>query len=823
MVLNFKLRTDFFFPGRCTQIFSLLICIFISYNLIAHDLPHNQVTVNFKIREDDTGKITPAMICIQNAETKEVVTPPYGKTVKEFATVDDFVSGIMFGNDKNWIGPVRRTTGKGMNVDRSFEYNMVQPVPFWRAPAIYQVTGDFSVNLKPGKWLISISHGYEYEPVILNEIIVPKNDHSIDVHYNLKRWINMPALGWYSGDVHVHHPTTKPEYRSFLLNFAKAEDLHVVNTLNMGYHHSYGSTQSGIDYEQQGFGKKFRSYEGKYCLVSGQEDPRSTYGHIIGLNISEMVRDTTRYDYYDLIFEKIRKQPGALIGFAHLAISGVDLLQGMPWLMTTKQIDFVELLQLSKMNVLGYYDYLNLGFKLSAAAGSDLPWGATIGEVRTYVYTGKRFSVDKWFEGLKRGNTFVSNGPMIFFDVDGNMPGSEVKVKNGKITLLRVQAVSNQLIGQIERVVLFNNDGMVKEVLNPGKSNEISFQLSHEINKSQWLTAAVYCKNGAVAHTSPIYYSINDQPTWSTEKAGEIIHRHLQIIDDVESETNDTGIVTRLNKARLFYRTMMQEMNLPVITTDSLKRLSSVKNSGNLRNIEKVAVKGGEFCMGDESVSGDQPLHKVRLSDFKISKTEVTNHQFAQFLNACNIDYRAMYNSKNMVVAIGKYSKLEYVDGKWQSKEGFQNHPVVNVTWWGASEFCKWAGGRLPTEAEWEYAARGGVHSKNFKYAGSNNILEVGYIGVNSINKPQEVAKLAANELGLYDMSGNLSEWCSDWYGDYPNDFQQDPQGPETGEYKIYRGGAYYEVEQCAKTTHRNAFSPDGALIFIGFRVVFEN
>lgn len=803
---------------------ALIFCVLIFVkNSYAHDLPHNQVTVNFTIREDDTGKKTSAMICIQNADTKEVVTPPYGKIVKEFATVDDFVSGIMFSNDKNWIGPVRNTKGKGMNVDRSFEYNMAQPVPFWRAPAIYQVSGDFSINLKPGKWLISISHGYEYEPVILKEFSVPKNEHSIDVNFCLKRWINMPALGWYSGDVHVHHPTTKPEHRNYLLNFAKAEDLHIVNTLNMGYHHFYGSTTSGIDYEQKGFGKKFRSNMGKYWLVSGQEDPRSIYGHIIGLNISEMVRDTSHYDYYDLIFDRIHKQPGVLVGFAHLAISGVDFLQGMPWLVTTNQIDFVELLQLSKINVLSYYDYLNLGFKLTAAAGSDLPWGATIGEVRTYVYTGKHFSADKWFEGMKRGHTFVSNGPMLFFDVDGRIPGSEVKIAKGKKAVLSVKAVSKQSIGQIDRVVLYNNSGLVKEISNPNNSDEISFQMDLEINKSQWLTAAVYCKNGAVAHTSPVYCIVGGQPTWSTEKAGEIINRHLQVIDDVESETADTGIIARLNKARVFYRTMLQQMNLPEITTESVQRIKTNKNSGELRIIEKVAVNGGEFSMGDEFISGDQPSHKVKLSDFSISKTEVTNHQFALFLNANNIDFRATYNSKNMVVAIGKYSKLEYVDGKWKPKEGFQNHPVVNVSWWGATEFCKWAGGRLPTEAEWEYAAKGGIYSKKYKYTGSNNIMDVAFIGVNSVNKPQEVAQLKANELGLYDMSGNLSEWCSDWYGEYQCDFQQDPRGPESGIYKIFRGGAYFEVEQCCKTTHRNAFSPDGALIFVGFRVVFDH
>ena len=275
---------------------AITISLLFVTNSFSHDLPHNLVTVNFKITEADTKKVTPVMICIQNAETKEVVTPPYGKVVKDFSTVDDFVSGVMFSSDKNWIGPVRKTTGKGVDNRRSFEYDLAQPVPFWKAPALYQASGGFSINLKPGKWLISISHGYEYIPVIMQEFEVPADDHEFDMNIALKRWIDMPAKGWYSGDVHVHHPTTKPEFRKFLINFAKAENLHVVNTLNMGYHHFNGDAKTGVDFEQAGFGKKFRTQDGTYCLVSGQEDPRSKYGHVIGLNLLKFVRDTAHYD-----------------------------------------------------------------------------------------------------------------------------------------------------------------------------------------------------------------------------------------------------------------------------------------------------------------------------------------------------------------------------------------------------------------------------------------------------------------------------------------------------------------------------------------------
>lgn len=792
-------------------------------NLFAHDLPHNLVTVNFKITEDDTHKITPVMMCIQNSETKEVVTPPYGKVVKDFSTVDDFVSGVMFSSDKNWIGPVRKTTGKGVDNRRSFEYDLAQPVPFWKAPALYQVSGDFSINLKPGKWLLSISHGYEYIPVLMQELIVPADDHEFDINIALKRWINMPAMGWYSGDVHVHHPTTKPEFRQFLINFAKAENLHVANTLNMGYHHFNGDSKTGVDFEQAGFGKKFRTQDGTYCLVSGQEDPRSKYGHVIGLNLSKFVRDTAHYDYYDRAFEDIKSQSGALVGFAHLAFNGCDILQGLPWYVTTNQIDFIELLQLTKINSLGYYDYLNLGFRLTAAAGSDLPWAATIGEVRTYVYTGKQFSPDKWFKGLKRGNTFVSNGPMLFFEGNGKLPGSEIRIKKGNIAQLKVKAQSPEVIGSINRVAIYNNDGLVREVLNTNKLESVHLNIDLPITKSQWMIAVAYCNNEAVAHTSPIYFVVDGQPTWSPDKAAEIISRHFQIMDDVEKDTKDSGIIVRLNNARAFYRNMLKTMNVAELKYETLEQKIAISKLSKPVEIEKVAVKGGEFIMGDPFNNGDQPMHKVTLSDFSISKTEVTNYQFAQFLNALKIDFSANYNGKSMVAAVGPYTKLQYVNGEWQAKTGYNNYPVINVTWWGASEFCKWAGGRLPSEAEWEYAAKGGQLTKNYSFSGSNTATDVAYFGINSINKPNEVAQLKPNELGLYDMSGNVNEWCADWYDVYPETPQINPHGPAAGEYRIFRGASYHEVDSNCRSTRRNAFFPDGAINFVGFRVVFPN
>jgi len=797
----------------------LLVTIaFIAIKLSAHDFPHNQVMVNFDITEADTKKVTPAMVCIENAETGEVVTPPYGKVVTTYSVVDDFVTGIQFSGDKNWIGPVRRTKGKGLGQDRSFEYDLAQPVPFWKAAALYQTSGNFSINLKPGKWLYSISHGYEYVPVLRQMLVVSKEEHEKSVNVVLRRWIDMPNTGWYSGDVHVHHPTTKLEFRQYLINFAKAEDLHIVNTLNMGYHHYDGDAKSGIDYEQQGFGKKYRTQEGRYCLVSGQEDPRSKYGHVIGLNISKFVRDTLHYDYYDRVFEDIQSQKGALVGFAHLAFNGCEIFRGLPWYITTNKIDFVELLQLTKINTPGYYDYLNLGFRLTAAAGSDLPWAATIGEVRTYVYTGKKFSPDKWFEGLKKGNTFVTNGPMIFFDCNGKLPGSEIVAHRGDNVQIRLKVQSNKEIGLLSKISIYNNDGLVAEITNPDQKEELIFEKKLNLTKSQWLVAVANSNNNAVAHTSPIYVVVDGQPTWSVEKAPAIIAKQMQLIDNVAAEATDSGIINRMNNARVFYKAMLRKMNVTEINYKA-KKAEPIYSSNK---IEKISIQGGEFLMGDKHNDGDQPMHKVFVSNFEMAKTETTNAQFVEFLNENKIDSTAIYNSKNMIYIGGQYSKVRFQNGKWAAIDGFELFPLVNVTWWGANEYCKWVGGRLPTEAEWEYAAKGGKKSQGFEYAGDNDVDKVAWFCNNSIDRPHQVAQLQPNELGLYDMSGNLGEWCADYQTEYQSDYAINPVGPTNGSFRIFRGGSYREVDGNSKVTRRNAFFPDAGVPFVGFRVVFQ-
>jgi hypothetical protein len=543
---------------RKSLVYIIILLAAIPSLLFAQAEHGKTANVKIKITEEDTRQITPAMVCITSIEDGKVRLPPFAEISYTSSETKSFYSGIEFKKDKNWVGPVRKMNGAGNNEDRSYVYGLYPSLPYWSDPVIYQTSGDFSISLSPGKWRISIEHGNEYVPISETFEVSP-DARELTKNFSLRRWINLPAEGWYSGDVHVHHPTTKQQFKDFLFEYAKAEDVHLVNVLEMGNH-------LGTDFKQEGFGEKFRMCKSNICLVSGQEDPRSQYGHIIGLNIKQMARDTSTYDYYDLVFKQLHLQKGAIVGYAHFAWNGCDLPRGFPWYITTQQIDFVELLQFAKLNTLDYYDYLNLGFRITAAAGSDIPWGSTLGEVRTYVYAGKSFSADNWFSGLKAGHTFVSNGPSLLLNVDGKLPGSEIIKSKGSTIAITVKANSHPRIGKITRVAIYNNDGLLTEKMNIDSLDALTISINHLLQKSQWIAAVVYCNNGAVAHTTPVYVVVDGKPTWDVKKGPVIISTQLNGIRKIEQEEKekpnpDMGILDRLQKARDFYNSLLSQMN----------------------------------------------------------------------------------------------------------------------------------------------------------------------------------------------------------------------------------------------------------------------
>ncbi|MEI6751737.1 MAG: SUMF1/EgtB/PvdO family nonheme iron enzyme [Paludibacter sp.] len=212
---------------------------------------------------------------------------------------------------------------------------------------------------------------------------------------------------------------------------------------------------------------------------------------------------------------------------------------------------------------------------------------------------------------------------------------------------------------------------------------------------------------------------------------------------------------------------------------------------------DMVAVQGGSFSMGSESGEDcEKPVHSVTLSDFAIGKTEVTQALWQKVMGN---------NPSNW-----KGDNLPVEQVSWDDIQGF----IIQLNQLTGKSY------RLPTEAEWEYAARGGVSSRSTTHAGSNTIADVAWYTENSGSQTHSVAGKQPNELGLYDMTGNVWEWCSDWYGAYSDRPQTNPTGATNGSLRVFRGGSWYYDAQYCRTAYRNYYTPGNRFNSVGFRLV---
>ena len=216
-----------------------------------------------------------------------------------------------------------------------------------------------------------------------------------------------------------------------------------------------------------------------------------------------------------------------------------------------------------------------------------------------------------------------------------------------------------------------------------------------------------------------------------------------------------------------------------------------------------IKVEGGTFTMGatsemTEPWDDEKPTHKVTLSSYYIGETEVT-----QAL------WKAVMGSNP---SFFKGDDLPVEEVSWDDCQDF----ILKLNSITKRSF------RLPTEAEWEFAARGGNKSKHTQYSGSGNIGEVAWYDGNSGRKTHPVKTKKANELGIYDMSGNVWEWCQDWYGSYSNGAQDNPTGPNSGTYRVYRGGSWDLIARYCRSSNRNGYTPGSSLSYLGLRLVLS-
>lgn len=264
---------------------------------------------------------------------------------------------------------------------------------------------------------------------------------------------------------------------------------------------------------------------------------------------------------------------------------------------------------------------------------------------------------------------------------------------------------------------------------------------------------------------------------------------------------------------------------------------------------QMVEIPAGIFIRGSEAgLDIEKPQDTISLDfPFLLAVVEVTNTEFCEFLNASQIDDNGQMQteewglrplfSKSDTSRGGKYNYGIIESGNvWIPAKGYEYYPAIYISWYGAYEYCKWKGGRLPTEAEWEYAA-GGAKLDLDKYAGTNTFSELNqyaWTNQNSGGRPGSVGNKLPNEIGLYDMMGNVNEWCNDWFGREYYQTSRDslwfsnPQGVDSlvssisylnpgkelpyhpgikGGRKVFRGGSYVEpLTSGTEGTHRVAY-----------------
>ena len=274
----------------------------------------------------------------------------------------------------------------------------------------------------------------------------------------------------------------------------------------------------------------------------------------------------------------------------------------------------------------------------------------------------------------------------------------------------------------------------------------------------------------------------------------DIISEHQKIITKNVNNNIIKPTENKKNKKRVYFFSSLLLIILSTIL---------FYNYDKTKDYDMVYVEGGTFMMGsDEGGDDDNPVHKVTVNSFYICKYEVTQKEWISIMGSNPSEFKG------------------------------DNLPVERVSWNDAQDFINKLNQktgknyRLLTEAEWEYAARGGNKSRGYEYAGSYNIGEVAWYFRNSNSKTHEVGTKMPNELGIYDMSGNVSEWCNDRYDKnyYRNSPSNNPKGPDSGEYsRVLRGGSWDDYSKCCRSAfRRSSIGPNNFNNHVGFRLALD-
>jgi hypothetical protein len=481
-----------------------------------------EATLAVRILDASTGQPTPVRVRLQNEKGERPKVRGAVAVSESAIPIPRQAIAVMFGTND-------RAEGYAIQPDGSF-----------------YVDGEFDVRLPPGTYTVAISKGFEY--LRETQAIELKPGSSVKREYRMRRWMDMPARGWYSADDHIHLRRS-PADNHAIAQWIAAEDIHVGNLLRMG---DFWTTY----FEQYAFGERGRYAEAGRLLSPGQEEPRTPeIGHTISLGASDFVRMQPDYYSFDKLFDRVHAL-GGVTGFAHQAMSFYGY-RGMALNTIRGKTDFLELAQFcvpeGPLAVQHYYEFLDMGLKLTALAGSDFPWCglgpeygfseprfAQIGNARFYAYAGGALTFERYMGALQAGHTFVTTGPMLFLTVNGKMPGDALDVTAGSKLRISAEAYGNSGQTPLRSVEIVGHGKALAR--SEGKdAAHLTVDLELPVDHGIWIAAKCGAGQGQVAHTTPVYVTVNgggfDNP--------ETMRRNLETAEgylkEVEQELANPG------------------------------------------------------------------------------------------------------------------------------------------------------------------------------------------------------------------------------------------------------------------------------------------
>jgi hypothetical protein len=403
--------------------------------------------------------------------------------------------------------------------------------------SVFYIARPYKTTLPIGDYDLVVGKGLEYRLASVRFAV--QENKTKDLKIPMRRWRNMAEEKWFSGEDHIHYALRSADDDHDLESFTQAEDLKVANILQ------FGNVVSTYLLQRQ-WRPILSTLDDHFVLVPGQEDPRTTrLGHTIQLNIRQPIRNPAHYPLYNEVFNETHRQ-GGLAAYAHVLGSGwlgsgeitptglaIDVPLGL--------VDFAEVMSLDSTSTLPWFDFLNLGYKIAPTAGTDFPWGGVPGTSRSYVKIDDAFSPQAWFDGVKHGKTFVTNGPVLAFTINGQGMGSDLHLEAGAPLIIEASASMNPDYGDLTSLELIEQGDVVRKNSRArSDKSEIALDYRKITKNSTWyVLRARGSRPNVVALSAPIYVEADGQSFWERAEVPQIVARLKTAMSEMLSVEGD--------------------------------------------------------------------------------------------------------------------------------------------------------------------------------------------------------------------------------------------------------------------------------------------